>query len=113
MLHFTQNPIYGTDSQLDGLPEGPDRMHRALTIHPLAIAGVHVERLGGDGRHHPAIPIARRGFEKLDPHRIRKDVEEALAVLRGERIQVDHRANAIRESVRDTRDHAAAIGVAA
>jgi hypothetical protein len=88
-------------------------MHRALSIRPLAIAGVQVERLGGDGRHHPAFSSTGCGLEKPGPRSVRHDGEEALALLRGKRIQVDHRADAIRQPVRDTRDHAAAVGVAA
>ena len=83
----------------------------AGAIYPRAVAGVHVEHLSRDGRHLPAFPDTVRSFELRGAAVARVDVEQALAVLRNEGVQVDQGADAIREAVRDTGDHEAAVRV--
>ena len=57
--------------------------------------------------------MAPRGLELQLLRGTGQDVVKALAVLRNEGIQVDRGADAIRQSVRDAGDHAAAVGIAA
>ena len=100
-------------AQIEGLLEGCERLCSALVVHPLDVAGIHVERLCRDRRHLPTFPVAPRGFQQLSLVETWQDAMQALAVLRNERVQVDKGADAIGEAIRNPGDHAPAVGVAA
>src|SRR6185312_1550030 len=92
-------------AELYGLLETGDRLQRALAIDPGTVGGIHSEDFGGNRWALPSINRLAAGH--------RSEIQEALAILRYESIQVHQRANAFRNAVRDARDDHAAIGVAA
>src|SRR5436190_15892159 len=103
----------GLPAELDGLLKRAERLHGALAIHPLQIAGIDVEDLGGNGRDPPAFSVTRGGLHLHFLLVGRQRVVQALAVLQNECIQVYKSPNAIGDALRYSTDHATAVGVAA
>jgi hypothetical protein len=97
---------------MEGSLKGGQRLHGALSVHPIAIFGIDVWRFGGNRRYFPALSSLPRRFDLRIPQLGMMSIVKALGVLQDERVQIDQCANPIRNAIGHAADHAAPLGMA-
>src|SRR5262252_3994084 len=109
------NTVDPTDSSSkpEGLLKARQGVHCGLSIYPVPISCVDVKYFGRNWGCFPAFSSLSRSFELLVPGFRWKSVMKTLAVVRDKGIEINQRPYLFRDTIRNTSDHAARVGVTA